>query len=162
KPANAEDQLLLAKLYEISRDWPKAHAKYHELSLETKNPRDLETLNRRPVYLAEYAEGLLQNHRPGDTQDLEEAQALLDEIKQIQPNALSTLVLEVEVDLAHKRLDGAAARIQAYANRPQPTSQTLGTLASLAEGKLSRFDLAEKLYRQRAALPGAPQGKFDL
>ena len=46
--ANAEDRFLLARLYEVSGDWPKARETYRDLNLRTKNPRDLETLNRRP------------------------------------------------------------------------------------------------------------------
>ena len=46
----------------------------------------METLNRRPVYLAQFANSLLQHHKPGDEQDLNEAQELVDEIKQLQPD----------------------------------------------------------------------------
>ena len=72
--ANSEDRFLLARLYEISGDWPKAREKYRELNLRTKNPRDMETLNRRPSYLAQFAESLLRHRRPGDEQELTEAQ----------------------------------------------------------------------------------------
>jgi tetratricopeptide (TPR) repeat protein len=161
-PTNSEDQFLLAQLYELSNDWPKARATYEELSLQLKNARDLETLSRRPFYLGAFAEGLLKHHRPGEKQELTKAQALIDEIKQLQPDAPATLFLEVELDLASNRLESAASQIEAYAARPQPSPQLLGTLASLAEGKLGRFDLAEQLYRQRAALPGALQGKIEL
>ena len=47
--ANAEDRFLLAHLYEISGDWPKARVAYRELNLRTKNTRDMEILNRRPA-----------------------------------------------------------------------------------------------------------------
>jgi tetratricopeptide (TPR) repeat protein len=68
----------------------------------------------------------------------------------------------MELDLANNRLESAAKRINDYAARPQPTPQLLGKLANLAERKLGQFDLAEKLYRQRAALSAAPQGKLML
>ena len=50
--ANADDRFLLARLYEISGDWPRAQAEYRELNLRTKNTRDMEALNRRSLYLA--------------------------------------------------------------------------------------------------------------
>jgi tetratricopeptide (TPR) repeat protein len=162
KPANSEDQFLLAQLYELGHDWPKARATYDELSLQLKNPRDLESLSRRPFYLGAFAEGLLQHHRLGETQELAKAQRLIDEIQKLQPDAPSTLILQVELDWANNRLESAAKRIEDYAARPQPTPQVLGTLANLAEGKLGQFDLAEKLYRQLAALSAAPQGKLML
>jgi tetratricopeptide (TPR) repeat protein len=161
KPASYEDQFRLARLYEMSHDWPKARATYDELSLQLKNTRDLENLSRRAFYLRAFAEGLLQQHRPGETQELIKAQQLIDEIQQLQPDALSTLALQVELDRAHNRLESAAKRIQDYADRPKQTPQALEILASLAEEKLSRMDLAEKLYR-RAALSGASQGKITL
>jgi tetratricopeptide (TPR) repeat protein len=164
KPANSEDQLLLARLYEINRDWPKARAKYQELYSQTKSPRDLQTLDRRPVYLAAFAQSLIRHLRPGEKQELTQAQELVDEIKQLQPDALTTLYLQVELDLANNRSESAAARIQAYAGGPQPSPQVLETLANLAEVKLgsSGLTLAEKLYRQVAALPAVPQGKIEL
>ena len=39
--------------------------------------RDLETLNRRPVYLFQFANALLQHHRAGDDQDLAEVQDVI-------------------------------------------------------------------------------------
>ena len=88
KPADSEDQFLLAQLYEISHDWPKAREKYRELNLQTKNPRDLETLNRRPSYLSQFAGSLIRHRRPGEKQELTEAQELIREIKQLRPDAL--------------------------------------------------------------------------
>ena len=88
--ATSEDRFLLAHLYEAIGDWPKAREKYRELNLRTRNLRDMETLNRRPIYLAQFADSLLQHRKPGDKQDLTEAQELVDEIKQLQPKALGT------------------------------------------------------------------------
>ena len=72
--ANNEDRFLLGRLYEKSGDWSKAQDEYRGLNFRTKNARDLESLNRRPVYLAQMAESLLRN-RP-DVKDLNEAQDL--------------------------------------------------------------------------------------
>ena len=81
---------MLARLQEVSGDWPKAREEYRELNMRTKNPRDLETLNRRPSYLAQFASSLLRNHKAGNEQDLTDAQDLVDELKQLQPDAGST------------------------------------------------------------------------
>ena len=67
----------------------------------------METLNRRPLYLAQFTRSLLQHHKPGDEQDLIEAQELVDEIKQLQPNELGTLVLQVEIHRIRKEIDKA-------------------------------------------------------
>ena len=47
----------------------------------------METLNRRLVYLAQYVASLLQHRKPDDKEDLNEAQLLVDDIKELQPNA---------------------------------------------------------------------------
>ena len=85
--ANVADRLVLARLQEASGDWPKALAIYHELNGITRNPRDLESLSRRPTYLTQFARSLLCNHKAGDEQDLNEAQDLVDELAKHQPNA---------------------------------------------------------------------------
>ena len=84
----------------------------------------METLNRRPIYLAQFTRSLLQHHKPGDEQDLTDAQELVDEIKQLQPNVLGTLVLQVEIHRIRKEIDKATDLIQVFADRPNchPTS----------------------------------------
>ena len=114
--ANAEDRFLLARLYEISGDWPKAREEYRDLNLRTKNPRDLETLNRRPLYLAQFVSSLLRNHKAGDDQDLTEAQDLVDELKQLQPDAAR-----------HPRSPGGSL------SGSQPTRQGCGTDPNLCQ-----------------------------
>ena len=144
--ANADDRFLLARLYEINGDWPKARETYRELNLRTKTTRDMETLNHRPLYLDQFVTSLLRNHKASDDQDLIEAQDLVDELKQLQPDQLSTLVLQVEVARARNQLDKAVDLIQTSAKRsdlaPWPR-----TLAELAEN-LGRLDVAEQLYRR--------------
>ena len=88
--------------------------------MRTKNPRDLETLNRRPLYLAQFASSLLRNHKAGDDQELTEAQDLVDELKQLQPDQLGTLVLQVEIYRARNQLDKAVELIQTTAKRSRP------------------------------------------
>jgi predicted Zn-dependent protease len=158
--ANSDDRFLLAHLYEVTDDWPKARQKYDELDLRTRNLRDLETINRRPLYLAQFTRGLLQHYKPGDEQDLTKAQELIDAIKQLQPNAIGTLVLQVEIHRVRKEIDEATNLIQVFADRSNSNPQVLEILADLAE-RMERFELAEALYR-RMAESGEPRGKLHL
>ena len=158
--ATSEDRFILASLYEVIGDWPKARQKYVELDLRTRNLRDIETLNRRPIYLAQFTRSLLQHHKPGDEQDLNDAQELVDAIKQLQPNDLGTLVLQVEIHRIRKEIDKATDLIQMFVNRPDSTPQVLEVLADLAE-RMEQLELAEALYR-RASGPGDARGKILL
>jgi cellulose synthase operon protein C len=157
--ANADDRFLLAHLYETSGDWPKAQVAYRELNLRTKNSRDMEILNRRPVYLVQFVNSLLRNHKANDDRDLVEAEDLIDELKQLQPNQLNTLLLEVEVARARNQVDKAVDLIQTSAAQPGLVPLALKTLAELAE-KLGRVDVAEQLYRRYEALPNVRDGKI--
>jgi cellulose synthase operon protein C len=157
--ANADDRFLLARLYEISGDWPRARVAYRELNLRTKNTRDMETLNRRPLYLVQFVNSLLRNYKAKNDEDLVEAEDLVNELKQLQPDQLNTLVLEVEVARVRNQVDKAVNLIQSSATRPNLAPLTLKTLAELVE-KLGRFDIAEQLYRRYEALPNVADGKI--
>jgi cellulose synthase operon protein C len=158
--ATSEDRFILAHLYEVIGDWPKARQKYDELNLRTKSRRDIETLNRRPIYLAQFTRSLLQHHKPGDEQDLIDAQELVDEIKQLQPNDLGALILQIEIYRNRNEINKATELIQVFANRPSTTPQALEALADLAE-RMERFDLSEALYQRMAGLANA-RGKILL
>jgi cellulose synthase operon protein C len=156
--AKPEDRLLLAELWELSGDWPKAREKYRELNAKTKILPDLEILSRRPDYLGRFIDRLLQNHKSGDEQNLIEAQELVDEIRQLKPDALTTLVYQVKISKARKQLDKAVELVRTFANRPNTTLQELEILASLAE-QLDQFDLTEQLLKRREANPDDLRGK---
>ena len=94
---------------------------------------------------------LLRNHKAGDDQDLIEAQLLVDEFKQLQPDHPSSFMLQMGVFQARNQLDKAAELIQTSANRPDLAPLEVRKLAELAEN-LGRFDIAEPLYRRFAAL----------
>jgi cellulose synthase operon protein C len=104
---------------------------------------------------------LLRNHKARDDQDLVEAEELVDELKQLQPDQLSTLILQVEVAHARNQLDKAVDLIQASATRSNLGPLTIKTLAESVE-KLGRFDLADQLYRRYDALPNVRDGKIVL
>jgi cellulose synthase operon protein C len=159
--ANTADRLVLARLQEASGDWPKALAIYHELDGITRNPRDLETRSRRPLFLSQFARSLLRNHTAGNEQELNEAQELADELAKHQPNALDTLVLRIDILRARNQVDQALELIQTAALRPKLAPVALKTLADLAE-KLNHADVAEKLYRQYAAPANNADGALAL
>jgi tetratricopeptide (TPR) repeat protein len=129
------------------------------LDQRTRTLRDMETLNRRPFYLAQFANFLLQHRQPGDKQDLTEAQKLVDQIKLLRPEALGTLVLQVEIHRIRDEVGQAAELIQAFANHPNVGPQVLGRLAGIAE-KIKQVPLAEELYQRQAKLAGTTQGKL--
>ena len=121
----------------------------------------METLRRRPFYLAQFAEGLLRHHKPGDTEDLVEARAIADELKQIQPGGFASLSLQVQIHEACNEVSQAVELIQAFARRPNLIPAVFGALANMAE-KLKQLQLAEQLYRQQATLAGTPQNQVLL
>jgi tetratricopeptide (TPR) repeat protein len=159
--AKPEDRFLLAQLYEQSGEWPKAREKYRDLNVRTKILPDMDTLSRRPYYLARFADSLLRHHQSGDEQNLAEVQELVDEIKQLQPTMLGTVLIQVKLDQARNQLDEAEKRIRAFADYPDLTPQTLEALADEAE-KLGRFELAKQLYDRRQAMPDVLRGKVRL
>ena len=112
-----DDRFLLAHLYEISGDRPKALKVYRDLNLKTKNPRDLETLNRRPAILAQFVNGVLRYHNANDDQDLIDAQVLVDELKQLQPDPAQYVVLRWKSTGLRNQLDKAVELIQTSAAR---------------------------------------------
>ena len=159
--ATPEDRFILARLYEILGEWPKAQQKYQELTLRTRNVKNMETLSRRPVYLAQFARSLLQHSKSDDEQELNEAQALVDEIKQLQPDAIESLSLQVDIFRARKQIDRAVELIRSVAKRQNLSSQACEALAVLAE-KVEKTDLAEQLYRRVAEQSAASQTKLPL
>ena len=160
--ASSEDRFRLARLYDATGDWPKARLKYRELDFTTRNPKDVEALNQRRVYLAQYIEGLLQHRQADDKEDLGEAQQLLDDIKRRQPTAVMALLLQVEIYRARNDIDPAVKLIREIADRRDATPQVVVMLANLAE-KMGQMNLAEELYRRLATvLPDTVQGKLFL
>ena len=159
--ANADDRFLLARLYESSGDWPRARVVYRELNLRTKGSRDMETLNHRPLYLGEFVRSLLRNHTAKDDQDLIEAEELVEELKQLQPDQLSTLVFQVEVAHARNQPEKALGLIQTSAQRLDLAPQAIKKLAELAEN-LGRLELAKQLYSRYASLPRIGDGKIVM
>ena len=156
--ANNEDRFLLGLLYEKSGDWSKAKEEYRGLNFRTKNARDLESLNRRPAYLFRFAEVALRHHP--DANDFAEIEDLVDELQQLQPQAIATLAVRVDLYRAQGHSEKAVEIIKAQAGRSNLTPAALATLANLAE-KQNQVGLAKQIYEQLAETP-TPRGKLEL
>lgn len=160
--AKADDRFRLAELYEVSGNWDKAREEYLALNAKTRSARDLETLNRRPQYLLQFAtRSLLQNRSAVREQALSDVQDALDDLKQIQPDAIATLALQVELYRARNQLDKAMDLIRAAADRPDLAPSMLKPLAELAE-RIGKLDLAEQLYKKHADSSNSPLEKYPL
>ena len=78
----------------------------------------------------------------------------------LEPKALATVILQVDIELARKQIDQAVQLIRQFTAPRETTPQDLGTLAELAE-KIQQLGLAEQLYRRLAVQPGTSvQGKL--
>ena len=140
----------MAQIEEAAGEWTNARDQYRELILHTNTPTDLETNRRRPIYLTQFAESLLRHHQPNEDRDLVEVQELIGKLKQIQPDLLAVLVLEVKLDKARNQVEAAKARIRSTMDRPNLSPEVRQRLAGLAE-QIGELELAEQIYRRIAA-----------
>ena len=142
----AEDQHLLAQLYEANNEWPKAHKQYQKLMATAQKDA------LYPLYLAHYARALLRKDQAG------EAQVWLNKLKQAQPEALVTM--EIEARMLADRGEGkeAARRLSAYV---EGKDNLVLPVANLLE-ELGQVEAAEALYRKFVELPGAPEKALML
>ncbi len=159
--AKPDDRFLLAQLYESSGNWDQGREEYRGLNAKTRNARDLEVWNRRPQYLVQFAKSLLGHHQAGDDQTLSEVQDLVDELKQIQPNVLSTLELQVALFRLRNQLAKAVDVISEVAEKPNLSPMALKVLGQLAES-VGGLDLAGQLYKKYADLDNSPAAKYPL
>lgn len=145
--ATGDDRFLLAQLTEASGDWPGARELYRGLISRPDNVRDLETLNRWPGYLFQFARALLRHHQAGNDQDLAEVQDVIGKLKRLQADSFDVLALEVERCRLQNQLDRAAELIANFANRSGLLPPAYSRLAEMAV-KLGRPELAERLYKE--------------
>ena len=130
--ATGNDRFFLAKLTEDSGDWPGARELYRALIARPDNVRDLETLNRWPSYLLQFAWALLKHHQAGNDQDLAEVDDVIGKLKRLRSDSFDVLALEVERYRLQKQVDRAADLIENYANRSGLTPLAYGRLAEMA------------------------------
>ena len=159
--ASPEDLFLLAQLEETAGDWIKAREQYRELIVRTDNTRDMETLRRRPAYLAQFAESLLRHHQPGEESNLTEVQDLIEKLKRLQPDVLAVVVLEVQLHKARNQVEEAIALIRSTLDRPNLRPEIRARLGGLAD-QIGQIDLAEEIYQKIAAGPATVLNKHML
>jgi tetratricopeptide (TPR) repeat protein len=159
--ANPQDRLWLARFLEASGDWPKAREQYRELVLRSENARDQEILKQRPMYVAEFANRLLRHRETKDNGDLVEAQTMVGKLKQLQPTALGTLRLEIELYRAENQIQKAENVVRDHAGRKDLLPAGCKALAELAE-ESGWLELAQELYQRFAEMSESLEGKVVL
>lgn len=150
-PATPEDRRRLALLLEAVGEWPRAREQFRQLVQQTEG-RDAETLARRPLYLAQFVEGLLRHHKPGDDSDLAEARDLVEKLGATPGNPMAPVLLGAQIDKAANQIEAATKRIRDFAARSDVNTATRLRLADLAE-RLGLFDAAEWVYSRAAEEP---------
>lgn len=149
--ATGEDRFLLARLHGADGDWAKAQAEYRELMREPESAATPQEINRRVVWVVQYASELIARIQgEGDQRDASEAQELIDRLRKIQPDAFNVLALQARLDKARGQIDKAVAEIKTIADRPELPSILALATADLAES-LGLVDLAAGLFQKNAA-----------
>lgn len=151
KEATAEDRMLLAQLYRQNGEWPKARKEYRDLL-------DLQPGNK--TCLSRYASELIARVKSGSTEDVNEAEQIIAKFKQLDPEGVNSLAMEIELLKAQGKIEQADALIKTAAERPNAQLATLGLLSE----KLGRVDVAEQLLRRWESQVKAktPKATLDL
>jgi tetratricopeptide (TPR) repeat protein len=160
--AELDDRFLLARLEEVGGDWESAREQYRELILRSERVRDIDSLNKRVMYLSQFVTSLLGHRKDDGGDNLSEARVIFEKLNQAQPDSLGTLLVAIEIDRAVNQNESAAERIRAWVNRPNPSARVLALLAGQAE-QLGNPELAEELLRRASSIaPNDPQSKLGL
>jgi tetratricopeptide (TPR) repeat protein len=129
-PAN--DQFLLARLYESVGNWTKARTRMLPL---------LDANQDNPVYLAYFCGGLLR-HQERE----EESRLWIDKLEKLRPEALETVELKAVLLAQQGKAPEGTALIQRYAEgKGRPPAELL-RLGALLE-RLKQDPAAEAMYR---------------
>jgi tetratricopeptide (TPR) repeat protein len=153
---NAEDRLLLALTYQADGDWDKAWAQFDGLISDTDHARDLDIQARRPEYLTRYILALLSRHEHDPQPEfLTRAEALVDKLAELQPDALGSPALKARILKAQKQPEKARELIEAYTRNPRLRDEVRLAWAKQAED-LSFADLAKRLLTE--TLQRTPDG----
>ncbi len=139
-----KDRWLLGRLLESHGQSNEADAHFRAVLTEFPNHSD---------YRAEYVGSLIRRGK------MDEAKLRLDELRQQQPQAFSTLSLEVRLQAARGEAEAALKRLETEATSAGEDAARLGKLAALA-AEVSHSELAVRLYRRAAERQ--PQFVSDL
>ena len=132
EPPTAEDQYLLAQLYEAEGNWSKAQEQLQSL---------LAGNGENPLYLAHNTLILL---RRGAT---DEAQSWLEKLEKLEPEAIRTLDLKARILKARGRAAEAVPLLEALVRK---RADQAGYVAKLLE-ELGQVKEAERFYRVLAS-----------
>ncbi|HXG10515.1 MAG TPA: tetratricopeptide repeat protein [Gemmataceae bacterium] len=141
---SAEEQFLLAQLYEGEQDWVSARLQMEKL---LHSPQ-----GRKPNYLAHHVGSLLRRG------ELDAAQEWLAELEKLEPDSAQTVQLKVQLLKAQDKRPAAVALVKQYAGtkdaRLEVVAALLETLGENAE--------AEALYRKYVTANEARQPESVL
>lgn len=141
--ATAEEQLLLARLYEAANDWPRAQERMLKvLAVHGDNPQ----------CPAQYALSLLRRKEIG------EAEVWLGRLEKREPQSDRTVELKARVLKARGKNADAVALLQEHAQR---NNASVGFVARLLE-ELGEGAAAEPLYRQFVSQSQRPEAALVL
>ncbi len=149
--ATPDDRRRLAQLLEAAGEWERAREQFRELILRTEGARDPDTLVRRPVYITLFFDALIRHHKPGDDSDLAEARQLVEKLRSPR-TAMTTLVMEAQLEKTAGQPAEAAKKVRQFADQPDLTTNDRLRLAAAAE-QLGLFDVALAIFRRVADEP---------
>lgn len=141
--ATAEDQFLLALLYEGTGAWPKARIWWQKL---------LERQDASALQLSQCALSLLRH------EEVEEAEQVLSRLKKLEPAAWPTQEIQARILTATGNGDGAVALLKQQA---AGKDAKVATIAALLE-ELGHAAAAEELYRKQLESSKQPEGVLAL
>jgi cellulose synthase operon protein C len=143
EPPSADDQYLLAQLYEAEANWPKAHEQLQSL---------LAGNAQNPLYVAHSTMILLRQGA------IDEAQVWLEKLEKLEPKALRTLDLKARLLGARGR---AAEALSSLESLVRTQADQAGYVAKLLE-ELGQIPAAEKFYRVYASQKLKPEAVLVL
>jgi tetratricopeptide (TPR) repeat protein len=143
-PLQPEEQFLLASLYNLLHDWPRARELFQTLVAAHGN---------YPVYVGGFATALL------DHGEREQAQIWVSRLEQLEPEQLRTVSLKAQLLHNQNRSAEAVASLRAFAAKNGPDS--FAAVAAVLEG-LGQQAAAEELLRKFSADPKHPERVLGL
>jgi tetratricopeptide (TPR) repeat protein len=135
-PPNA--QMILARLYEVTGNWPKCRDEMISLLGKAKD---------NPTYIATFVEMLIRN------KEVDSAKFWLAKLEAVAPDAALTAALKARMLVKEGKTDEAVALLRNLLPRPMPREK-LGSLVEIAKllEQMDADDAAESMYREYVAL----------
>jgi tetratricopeptide (TPR) repeat protein len=141
QPLEADDQLLLARLYESLGDWPRARGQFG--GLLSRHGEELR-------YLAQYALSLLKHDEVAEAQRIVERMERLPE--EVRKGSFELVGIKARALTAQGKGEAASKLLLAYAKDNEPRT---GGVAALLE-ELKQHEAAEAMYRRLVSVAPSP------